>query len=154
MKQHVYEVDVNWTSNDGEGTKTYNAYRRDHEIASPGKPSIQGSSGASFCGDARRYNPEELLVASLSACHMLWYLHLCAINRVIVLHYQDAASGTLEESDDGLGAVVRALLKPTVKIAGAENRAIAFALHREAHRRCFIANSVKFPVEIMPEIDY
>src|SRR5947209_6053343 len=103
MKQHTYEVNVDWTGNNGEGTRSYKGYRRDHIIASEGKPQIQGSSDPGFRGDRTRYNPEELLVASLSACHMLWYLHLCSVNQVIVLDYRDAASGVMEESEDGSG---------------------------------------------------
>ena len=77
MKRHTYQTQVDWTGNTGEGTKTYQGYGRDHTITSDGKARIQGSSDPAFRGDATRYNPEELLVASLSACHMLWYLHLC-----------------------------------------------------------------------------
>jgi len=92
MKQHTYAVRVDWTGNSGEGTKTYRGYRRDHIIVSSGKHPIQGSSDPAFRGDAKRYNPEELLVASLSSCHMLWYLHLCSANQVTVVDYKDAAS--------------------------------------------------------------
>jgi organic hydroperoxide reductase OsmC/OhrA len=152
VKHHTYQVRVDWTGNDGEGTKTYKGYRRDHIIASEGKPQIPGSSDPSFRGDATRYNPEELLVASLSTCHMLWYLHLCAVNQVTVLEYQDAASGVMEEGEDGSGSFVRALLKPVVKIAAGDDRAKAFALHEEAHHYCFIAKSVNFPVDVVPEI--
>ena len=98
MKHHTYEIEVNWTGNDGSGTRTYASYRRDHLITSKGKPEIAGSSDPGFRGDAARYSPEELLVASLSACHMLWYLHLCAVNGVTVLDYRDAATGTMQVS--------------------------------------------------------
>jgi organic hydroperoxide reductase OsmC/OhrA len=152
VKLHTYEVRVEWTGNDGEGTKTYKGYRRDHAITSEGKPQIQGSSDPSFRGDRSRYNPEELLVASLSSCHMLWYLHLCSVNHVTVLDYRDAASGVLEEGDDGSGEFVRVVLKPTVKVSAGDDRAKALALHSEAHRFCFIARSVRFPVDIVPEI--
>ena len=152
MKQHTYQVRVDWTGNDGEGTKSYKGYRRDHVIASEGKPQIPGSSDPSFRGDATRYNPEELLVASLSSCHMLWYLHLCAVNQITVLEYQDAASGVMEENEDGSGSFVRVLLKPAVKIAAGDDRAKALALHEKAHHYCFIAKSVNFQVEIDPEI--
>ena len=152
MKHHTYQIRVDWTGNDGEGTKTYKSYRRDHIITAPDKPQIQGSSDPSFRGDATRYNPEELLVASLSSCHMLWYLHLCAVHHVTVLDYHDAASGVMAESEDGSGAFVRAQLSPRVKIAPGDDRAQALALHHEAHRYCFIARSVNFPVEIVPEI--
>jgi organic hydroperoxide reductase OsmC/OhrA len=152
VKQHTYEVRVDWTGNDGEGTKTYRGYRRDHIIAAEGKPQIPGSSDPNFRGDAARYNPEELLVASLSACHMLWYLHLCAVNHVTVIEYRDAASGAMAESEDGSGEFVRVLLRPKVRIAAGEDRAKALALHEEAHRCCFIARSVKFPVEVEAEV--
>jgi organic hydroperoxide reductase OsmC/OhrA len=152
MKHHTYEVRVEWTGNDGEGTKTYQGYRRDHTIAGQGKPQIPGSSDPSFRGDRSRYNPEELLVASLSSCHMLWYLHLCSANHVTVLDYRDAASGVMEETEDGSGEFVRVVLKPTVKISGDMDRGKALALHGEAHRLCFIARSVKFPVETDAEI--
>lgn len=152
MKQHTYKVEVNWTGNDGKGTRSYKDYRRDHIIVSEGKPQIVGSSDPSFRGDSARYNPEELLVASLSACHMLWYLHLCAVNQVTVVDYRDAASGVMEEREDGSGAFVRVLLKPMVKISASDDQEKALALHSEAHRYCFIANSVRFPVEICPEI--
>ncbi len=152
MKLHTYEVRVDWTGNDGEGTKTYKGYRRDHTISSNGKPQIQGSSDPSFRGDRSRFNPEELLVASLSSCHMLWYLHLCAVNHVTVLKYRDSASGVLEEGDDGSGEFVRVVLRPAAKISDGDDRTKALDLHKEAHRLCFIAKSVRFPVDIIPEI--
>lgn len=152
MKQHTYQVQVEWTGNDGVGTRTYAGYRRDHTIVSSGKPQIPASSDPSFRGDASRYNPEELLVASLSSCHMLWYLHLCAVNKVTVAEYQDAASGTMEEAADGSGAFVRVVLRPVVKIRTGDDRDKALALHHDAHRYCFIASSVNFPVIVEPEI--
>jgi|SRR5450755_386469 organic hydroperoxide reductase OsmC/OhrA len=152
MKQHSYEVRVEWTGNDGEGTKNYTGYRRDHIIACLGKPQIEGSSDPSFRGDPTRYNPEELLVASLSSCHMLWYLHLCSANHVTVLDYRDAASGTMRENEDGSGEFISVVLRPTVKISKKSDRARTLALHSEAHHLCFIARSVKFPVETNAEV--
>jgi len=153
MNQHCYEVQVEWTGNTGEGTKTYKSYRRDHTITSEGKPQIPASSDPAFRGDRTRYNPEELLVASLSSCHMLWYLHLCAVNHITVLEYRDAPSGVMQENADGSGEFVRVVLKPAVKVSPGDDRAKALALHDEAHRLCFIARSVKFPVEIKAEIE-
>lgn len=152
MKLHQYEVGVVWTGNAGEGTASYRSYRRDHDVVVAGKPPIPGSSDPKFRGDPSRYNPEELLVASLSACHMLWYLHLCAVNEVVVLEYRDAASGTLAESEDGSGLFTRVVLRPVVKIAETSDREKALALHQEAHHLCFIARSVNFPVEVAGEI--
>jgi organic hydroperoxide reductase OsmC/OhrA len=153
MKEHSYEVQVDWTGNDGDGTKTYKGYRRDHTITSKGKPVIEGSSDPNFHGDASRYNPEELLVASLSACHMLWYLHLCSANRITVVDYRDAALGVMQENSDGSGEFVRVTLRPAVKVAAGSDRTKARDLHHEAHRLCFIARSVKFPVEVEAEIE-
>ena len=151
MRQHQYQVRVQWTGNDGNGTESYHGYRRDHVITSGEKRQIDGSSDPSFRGDPGRYSPEDLLVASLSSCHMLWYLHLCSVNQVNVLSYEDTASGIMREGDDGSGAFVGVRLKPTVKIRAGSDRAKAVALHDEAHRFCFIANSVNFPVEVVPE---
>lgn len=153
MKQHTYEVRIDWTGNDGSGTKSYGSYRRDHTIACPGKPVIEGSSDPNFRGDPKRYSPEELLVASLSACHMLWYLHLCAVNKVTVIDYRDDAHGTMEEAANGSGKFVRVELRPVVKTSADSNHDKALALHEEAHRYCFIANSVNFPVEVKATVE-
>lgn len=153
MKQHTYQVRVDWTGNDGQGTSTYSGYRRDHVITAEQKTKIQGSSDPAFRGDGSRYNPEELLVASLSACHMLWYLHLCAVNHVTVLEYSDAACGLMQEHENGSGEFVRVLLQPKLKISPGDDRVKALALHAEAHALCFIARSVNFPVDVAPEIE-
>jgi organic hydroperoxide reductase OsmC/OhrA len=152
MKQHRYEVRLDWIGNDGEGTRTYKSYRRDHKITCDRKAPIEGSSDPSFRGDPSRYNPEELLVASLASCHMLWYLHLCAINKVVVVEYNDAPVGTMIENGDGSGRFAQVTLNPTVKIENGFCVERAGALHDEAHRNCFIANSVNFPVRLEPEI--
>jgi organic hydroperoxide reductase OsmC/OhrA len=151
LKQHTYALTLEWTGNDGEGTKTYRGYRRDHVISAIGKPDLPGSSDPAYRGDAARYNPEELLVASLSACHMLWYLHLCSANQIVVLDYRDAPLGTMSEANDGFGEFVRVELRPTVHIA-ASDATKAAALHEQAHHLCFIARSVNFPVEVNPTI--
>src|ERR1700691_672684 len=117
MKQHSYEIHMEWTGNEGEGTKTYKGYRRDHVIAAQGNHQIQASSDPAFRGDRSRYNPEELLVASLSSCHMLWYLHLCSANQIVVLEYHDSAEGVMQENTDGSGQFVRVTLKPAIKVA-------------------------------------
>lgn len=151
MKQHTYSVRVDWTGNDGSGTRDYKAYRRDHTVSVPGKAVIAGSSDPAFRGDAARYNPEELLVASLSSCHMLWYLHFCAVNKIVVVEYADQASGVMEERPDGSGMFVSVLLRPIVRIV-AGDIAKAQELHEQAHTFCFIANSVNFPVVVEPQV--
>jgi organic hydroperoxide reductase OsmC/OhrA len=151
LKQHTYALTLEWTGNDGEGTKTYRGYRRDHVISAIGKPDLPGSGDPAYRGDAARYSPEELLVASLSACHMLWYLHLCSANQIVVFDYRDAPLGTMREANDGSGEFVRVELRPTVHIA-ASDATKAAALHQQAHHLCFIARSVNFPVEVNPTI--
>jgi organic hydroperoxide reductase OsmC/OhrA len=147
MKTHAYQTQLHWAA-DGDGTKTYRSYSRDFTIGASGKPPIPGSSDPAFRGDAARYNPEELLVASLSSCHMLWYLHLCSRSGIAVLEYRDDAIGTMEEDARGAGRFVRVELRPAVTIAAGDDPSRAVALHDEAHRFCFIARSVNFPVEI------
>ena len=147
MTTHRYQTTLRWTGNLGKGTADYRAYSRNHEIDGERKiAAISGSSDPHFRGDATRYNPEELLVASLSACHMLSYLHLCAVNQIVVTGYEDAASGTMEESPDGSGRLTGVVLRPVVTITPESNAEKARTLHTDAHRLCFIANSVNFPV--------
>ena len=153
MKTHTYSLTVRWTGNTGDGTRSYRGYRRDHVVQAAGKPSLACSSDPSSLGDPSRYNPEELLVSSLSGCHMLWYLHLCAVNGVTVSAYTDEASGTMEEGPDGVGQFTRVVLRPRVTILEADAAEKAGALHEEAHRFCFIARSVRFPVEVEPTIE-
>ena len=151
-KHHTYETTVRWTGNKGTGTSAYRAYSRDHEIRSAGKPTIPASSDPAFHGDASRYNPEELLVASLSTCHMLWYLHLCAVNKVVVLDYEDHADGIMEESEDGGGRFLEVTLRPSITVSAESDLETAKRLHHDAHAKCFIANSVNFPVGCEPVI--
>src|SRR5262249_17274126 len=106
-----------------------------------------------FRGDASRYNPEDLLVASLSTCHMLWYLHLCAGARVVVTEYTDDAMGRMSERSDGSGRFTEVVLRPRVTIEDGGNVALAIKLHTRAHEMCFIANSVNFPVRCEPLIE-
>ena len=147
-REHHYEVRMAWTGNEGEGTRTYRGYRRDHVIAAPGKPEIPGSSDPAFRGDPQRYNPEEMLVASLSSCHMLWYLHLCAVRQVVVVAYDDTPQGIMREDESGGGRFTEVELRPVVTIAAGGDAARAEELHHEAHEKCFIANSVNFPVRV------
>jgi organic hydroperoxide reductase OsmC/OhrA len=149
-REHRYAVEVEWTGNRGSGTSDYRAYGRDHVVTGPGKPAIAGSSDPAFRGDATRWNPEELLVASVSQCHMLWYLHLAADSGITVLDYRDAAEGAMVETSEGGGSFAAIVLKPQVVIAIGGDWALALALHEMAHEKCFIANSVNFPVRCEP----
>ena len=143
---HRYAITVTWTGNDGDGTATYRSYRRDHDVAAAGRPTILGSSDPQFRGDATRWNPEQLLVAALAQCHMLWYLHLCADAGVTVVDYRDEAEGTMILDSDGGGQFSSAVLHPHVTVGAPEMVERALALHREVPALCFIARSVNFPV--------
>ena len=147
---HHYEVTVTWTGNTGSGTSGYRDYERSHRVDADGKPSVPGSSDPSFRGDPERWNPEELLVASLSQCHMLWFLHLCSTEGVVVTDYTDHPQGTMTETTDGGGRFAEVVLRPAVRFAAPEQAARGDALHERAHGLCFIANSVNFPVRCEP----
>lgn len=151
-KAHRYEIGVTWTGNTGSGTSSYIAYERSHEISGDGKPIIAGSSDPTFRGDKSRYNPEELLVASLSACDMLSYLHLCADARIAVTHYTDKAIGVMLTNADGGGRFTEVTLKPVVAVAKDSDVTLANELHHRAHHLCFIANSMNFSVRVEPEV--
>ena len=149
-RQHHYPIRMKWTGNPGAGTREYRGYERAHEYSVPGKPVIPGSSDPAFRGDKTRYNPEELLVMSLSSCHMLWFLHLAAEAGVVVTAYEDEASGTMAESADTGGHFTEVVLRPRVTFGAGTDASRAAALHERAHHLCFIANSVNFPVRCEP----
>jgi organic hydroperoxide reductase OsmC/OhrA len=151
--QHHYAVTVEWTGNRGTGTSGYQAYGRQHVIQAAGKPDIPGSSDPAFLGDKTRWNPEDMLVASTSACHKLWYLHLCSDAGIRVLSYRDDAVGTMVE-DAGGGHFTQIVLRPQVVIQDGDDRERAHALHEAAHQQCFIANSLNFPVRCEATVDY
>lgn len=144
-KSHSYSLLVQWTGNRGTGTSGYQEYDRSHEISAKGKPVIACSSDPVFRGDPRRYNPEELLVAALSSCHMLWYLHLCAVSGIVVEDYVDNATGRMIETEDGGGRFIEVVLHPSTAMLSGDAM-LAQQLHEKAHHLCFIANSVNFPV--------
>lgn len=146
MAEHQFEGQLTWTGNKGNGTNAYDAYSRDHIIQSPGKIEIQGSADPAFLGDGNKINPEDSLLNALSACHMLWYFHLCADAGVNVLAYTDNYTGTLT-IENGKGKMTAATLNPTVIISEDSDEAMALSLHKTANEKCFIANSVNFIVE-------
>ncbi len=148
---HSFRATVRWTGNTGAGTATYGGYRRTHLIEASGKPAIQGSADPAFRGDADRWNPEEMLVGSISACHMLWFLHLAAAAGVVVESYEDRADAEMRMNADGSGEFTGATLRPHVTIS-AGDAAVTGALHDEAHAKCFIARSLNFPVACEPTV--
>lgn len=149
---HRYNATVRWTGNKGAGTTTYQAYDREHVVSIEHKNDILGSSDPAFRGDKSKHNPEDLLVASLSACHMLWYLHLCAEAGVVVTDYIDHATGTMQLSEHGGGHFTEVTLNPVVTVTDKSMREKATVLHKQANENCFIANSVNFPVYHNPTI--
>lgn len=152
LKIHQYKTTLNWTGNTGAGTRSYQSYERSYSVSVNGKPELEGSSDPSFRGDASKYNPEELFLASISSCHMLWYLHLCSANNIVVLEYSDNAEASMEEQKDGSGRFTSATLHPVVKIENPNQKDLAMELHHQANKKCFIANSCNFPIHHQPEI--
>lgn len=148
--QHAYAVGVRWTGDRGSGTSGYRDYSRTTVLRASGKPDVPGSADRAFHGEADRWNPEELLVAALSQCHLLSYLHVAVRHGVVVTGYTDDATGILQTDDGGGGRMVGVDLHPMVVLADERQRAHADALHDEAHRLCFIANSVSVPVRVHP----
>ncbi len=144
--RHSYEVELRWVGNRGTGSSSYTAYSRNFEVWSAQKPVLPGSSDPAFRGDPQRYNPEEMLVAALSSCHMLWYLHLCAEAGIAVTAYEDRPNGIMVVVAGGGGHFESVVLRPKVVISPASDKRKAIEIHEEAHRKCFLANSMNFPV--------
>jgi organic hydroperoxide reductase OsmC/OhrA len=150
--QHPFELTVTWTGNRGNGTSKYDAYDRSHDIYISGKEVIHASSDPIFRGDAGKPNPEDLFIASISACHMLWYLHICADHGIIVTNYIDQASGILTIGGTDPARITEVILKPTVTITDSSQINLAVELHNVANSKCFIANSLNFKVIHQPQI--
>lgn len=153
MADHKYKTFLYWSAEGGEGTKTYRSFARTHHItaktkAGTEKPAIVVTSAFHSLD---HYNPDEMLLASLSSCHMLWYLHLCSENGVVVTDYRDEAELVLRLDAKGEGKVEAATLHPRVQISSGDPE-VARALHKDAHKKCFVANSVNFLVGCEPEI--
>jgi organic hydroperoxide reductase OsmC/OhrA len=149
-RTHIYRLQLRWTGNSGEGTASYRGYSRDHDLIAAGKPVIAGSSDPTFLGDKARWNPEELLLASVAACHELWYLGLCASAGIVVTAYEDLPEATMVEDADGSGRFTAIMLRPHVTLANPADMPRAMALHHEANAKCFIANSLNLPVAHEP----
>jgi len=152
MKHHHYKTTIQWTGNKGTGTSGYRDYERSHTISVENKPMIEGSSDPAFRGDKTKYNPEEMLLSSLSSCHMLWYLHFCSEAGIIVTDYVDHTTGIMEETATGSGRFTEVTLNPTVSVKDKSMVEKAIELHHKANEFCFIANSVNFPVKHIPNV--
>lgn len=150
--EHGYAIDLEWTGNRGSGTSGYRDYGREHVISAEGKHPIEASADRTFFGDRDRWNPEELLLAALSQCHMLSYLAEAAREGVVVVSYTDSAVGVMEQTANGGGRFTSATLRPRVVVADPDQLGRAAELHEAAARKCFIAASVNFPVLHEPEM--
>lgn len=149
--EHQFTSHIFWTGNQGTGTSGYKAYARTWDIAITGKETIHCSNDPLLGGDATKMNPEDLLLSSLSACHMLWYLHLASDAGIAVLEYEDSPIATGEVLKGGAGRFTSAVLRPKITVANGTNLDSAMAIHHEIHNVCFIARSVNFPVRYEPE---
>lgn len=149
-KTHTYTLLTKWTGNKGTGTNDYRAYERSHSVFIQNKTELLCSSDIPFRGDGSKHNPEDMLLTALSSCHLLWYLHLCADAGVIVLKYEDQATGTMVEVPTGGGHFTEVILNPVVTVSEISMIEKANQLHDNAHEKCFIANSVNFPVKHNP----
>jgi len=153
-KQHEYTSQVTWTGNTGTGTSSYRAYERSWDITTPGKPVIHCSNDPLLGGDPLLPNPEDLLLNAVSACHMLWYLHLASAAGIIVLAYEDKPSGLGEVSANGAGRFLEATLKPVITLATGSDSDAADAVHKKIHQYCFIARSLNFPVSVEAQYEF
>jgi organic hydroperoxide reductase OsmC/OhrA len=149
--EHTYELSLRWEGNLGEGTATYRGYGRSYRVTLAGKPDFFGSADPAFLGDPTMYNPEDLLLLALASCHMLSYLALCAKHRILVVEYADQARGKMTTEGTG-GRFQEVTLRPQVTVAPGTDLDKARALHTEANRGCFIAQSVNFPVHHAPTL--
>lgn len=146
LDEHHYSLTVRWTGNLGSGTSSYREYSRDHDVEIPGLPVLKGSADPSFRGDRALYNPEQLLLTALAQCHMLSFLHVAVRHGVVVLSYEDNATGMMRLNRDGSGQFENVTLRPQVTVADPAHIALAEEMHRQANALCFIARSVNFPV--------
>ncbi len=152
-KQHHYKLTTSWTGNTGTGTSNYRSYERSVTISAENKVDILATSDTAFNSDKSKHNPEELLLASISSCHLLWYLHLCSEAGVIVIDYIDKATGTMIEIANGGGHFTEVVLFPTVVVMDDSMVEKAIALHHKANKLCYIANSCNFPILHKPTIN-
>lgn len=153
-QEHGYTCRIAWTGNRGDGTRTYRGYDRTWDVVTAGKPTIHCSNDPLLGGDPTLPNPEDLLLASLSSCHMLWYLHLASNAKIVVHRYTDDPLGVGEVHRDGSGQFLRATLRPTIVVAEGTDVGQAEAIHHDVHRYCFIARSVNFPIAYAPTFEF
>ncbi len=154
MKNHEFESEIIWTGNRGTGTATYKGYDRTWSIVTPSKPRVDCSNDPLLGGNKLLHNPEDLLLSTVAACHMLWYLHLASSAGITVLSYKDSPVGMAESSPNGAGRFVEAILRPLIGVAPGTDTALADAIHGQIHEVCFIARSVNFPVRYQARYEH
>ena len=143
-----HRVALSWQK--GEAPFTYEAYPRNHEIAfKDGAERLTASAAGAYRGDTSKADPEDLLVAALSSCHMLSFLAIAAKKRLTVLSYDDDAAGFLEQEGGKLW-MTRVVLRPKVTFEPQLQPQLLAEIHHLAHESCFIANSVKTNVTVEP----
>lgn len=150
--EHDYRLTVEWTGDRGTGTSGYRDYHRSITVSADGRPDLLASADRTFHGDASRWNPEEMLVAALSTCHLLSYLHIAAREGIVVTGYADEATGTMVQAGIG-GHFTEVVLRPVVTVTDPAMVEAATKAHRAASEACFIAASVNFPVRHEPRIE-
>lgn len=146
LNEHTFAISARWDGNRGSGTSGYRDYGREVHLSAPSLTALDASAAQAFRGDSAKWNPELFLIAALSECHLLSYLHAAVLSSVTVVEYEDHASGTMVLNDDGSGHFTSVMLRPVVTILRPEQRELALELHEQASSMCFIANSVNFPV--------
>lgn len=151
-KVHAYPARVVWTGNRGEGTAHYEGYDRTWDLAVEGKAVVSCSNDPLLGGDPAKYNPEDMLIAAVASCHMLWYLHLAAKAGITVIAYEDTAVGEGVMHPNASGNFTAAILHPKITVTAGADLEKARSLHGDVHKYCFIARSVNFPITIEPEI--
>lgn len=148
--EHHYNLKATWEGNKGEGTKNVRAYDRSHTVTIAGKPQLFLTTDNAPVGDKNKLNPEDLLVTSVSSCHMLSYLYVCALEGIVITSYEDNATGTMIEHKEGGGNFKEVTLNPVFTVAEESMKQRAIELHHKAHEICYIANSVNFEVKCNP----
>ncbi len=149
-----YESKIIWTGNRGEGTKEYDSYDRTWDINIPNKKTINCSNDPILGGDSKKMNPEDLLISSLAACHMLWYLHFASDENIVVIDYIDNPLGTGEVKANGAGRFLKITLRPEITLKKGSDVKKAFEIHSKIHDVCFISRSLNFPVDYKPKFKF
>lgn len=146
MSSHSYSLKLDWQGNKGTGTSSYRAYSRDYSISMDGKPDMPGTSDPAFLGDPAKHNPEDMFLASVASCHMLWYLHLASTAGIVVTAYEDNAEAEMTMNKDGSGQFSSVTLKPSVTITDVSKAKLAEKIHGDVGAMCFIARSINVPI--------